>query len=228
MVEDGTPWVISVRPGGRSLGDVVRTGGPLPAAVVALVGLQVLDALVAAGVPHGDLTPDDVLLGAGGRVTVTGFATTRVDGTETPGFRAPEGGPSAAADLWALGVTLYAAVEGRLPDGPGGGALRPVLDRLLAIDPAQRSDTAEVRRLLAAVGGAPPASPREISDPDVAAALAALDAATRAITDPPPRTPRRTPHTPLPPDHPPDSPRRPKPPRRPDEPRRPDRSRQGE
>ena len=69
VVEDGTPWVISVRPGGRSLGDVVRTGGPLPAAVVALVGLQVLDALVAARVPHGDLTPDDVLLGAGGRVT---------------------------------------------------------------------------------------------------------------------------------------------------------------
>jgi serine/threonine protein kinase len=132
VFEDGTLWVISVRPGGRSLGDVVRASGPLPADVVAQVGLQVLDALVAAGVPHGDLTPDEVLLGAGGRVTVTGFATTRVDGTETPGFRAPEGGPSAAADLWALGVTLYAAVEGRLPDGPGGGELRPVLDYLLA------------------------------------------------------------------------------------------------
>ena len=65
VVEDGTPWVISVRPGGRSLGDVVRTNGPLPTAVAALVGLQVLDALVAAGVPHGDLTPDDVLRALG-------------------------------------------------------------------------------------------------------------------------------------------------------------------
>jgi serine/threonine protein kinase len=199
VVEDGTPWVISVRPAGRSLGEVVRTGGPLSADVAALVGLQVVGALEAAGVPHGDLTPDDVLLGPNGQVTVIGFATTRVDGTETPGFRAPEGGPSAAADLWALGVTLYVAVEGRLPDGPGGGALRPALDRLLAIDPAQRSDTDEVRRLLAAIGGAPPASTYEVHDPDVAAALAALDAAIQ--TPPPPRAahPEERPEPPFPP-----------------------------
>jgi len=199
VVEDGTPWVISVRPAGRSLGEVVRTSGPLAVDVAALVGLQVVGALEAAGVPHGDLTPDDVLLGPNGQVTVMGFATTRVDGTETPGFRAPEGGPSAAADLWALGVTLYVAVEGRLPDGPGGGALRPVLDRLLAIDPAQRSDTDEVRRLLAAIGGAPPVSTYELHDPDVAAALAALDAAIE--TPPPSRAghPEERPEPPFPP-----------------------------
>jgi len=199
VVEDGTPWVISVRPAGRSLGEVVRTSGPLSVDVAALVGLQVVGALEAAGVPHGDLTPDDVLLGPNGQVTVMGFATTRVDGTETPGFRAPEGGPSAAADLWALGVTLYVAVEGRLPDGPGGGALRPALDRLLAIDPAQRSDTDEVRRLLAAIGGAPPVSTYEVHDPDVAAALAAFDAAIQ--TPPPPRAahPEERPEPPFPP-----------------------------
>jgi len=199
VVEDGTPWVISVRPAGRSLGEVVRTSGPLAVDVAALVGLQVVGALEAAGVPHGDLTPDDVLLGPNGQVTVMGFATTRVDGTETPGFRAPEGGPSAAADLWALGVTLYVAVEGRLPDGPGGGALRPVLDRLLAIDPAHRSDTDEVRRLLAAIGGAPPVSTYELHDPDVAAALAALDAAIE--TPPPSRAghPEERPEPPFPP-----------------------------
>src|SRR5690242_6746286 len=199
VVEDGTPWVISVRPAGRSLGEVVRTSGPLAVDVAAPVGLQVVGALETAGVPHGDLTPDDVLLGPNGQVTVMGFATTRVDGTETPGFRAPEGGPSAAADLWALGVTLYVAVEGRLPDGPGGGALRPVLDRLLAIDPAQRSDTDEVRRLLAAIGGAPPVSTYELHDPDVAAALAALDAAIE--TPPPSRAahPEERPEPPFPP-----------------------------
>ena len=199
VVEDGTPWVISVRPAGRSLGEVVRTSGPLAVDVAALVGLQVVGALEAAGVPHGDLTPDDVLLGPNGQVTVMGFATTRVDGTETPGFRAPEGGPSAAADLWALGVTLYVAVEGRLPDGPGGGALRPVLDRLLAIDPAQRSDTDEVRRLLAAIGGAPPVSTYELHDPDVAAALAALDAAIETPLPSRAAHPEERPEPPFPP-----------------------------
>jgi eukaryotic-like serine/threonine-protein kinase len=191
VVDDGTPWVISVLPAGRSLGDAVRADGPLPADTAARIGLQVLDALLAAGVPHGDLTPDDLLLDEDGRVVVTGFATTPVDGTETPGYRAPEGGPSVAADLWALGVTLYVAVEGRLPEGPGGGALRPALDRLLAIDPDRRSDTAQVWRALAEVGGIPPVERPEITDPDVAAALAAFDAAL-------PR-PRSAPSVPAPP-----------------------------
>lgn len=177
VVEDGVPWVVSVRPPGRSLGELLRTGGPIPAERVARIGVQALDALEAARVPHGDLTPEDVLVGDDDRIAVVGFGTTPVDGTETPGFRAPEGGPGSAADLWALGVTLYAAVEGRLPDGPGGGPLRPVLDRLLAVEPARRSGGTDVRALLTGVGGAPPAGSPQIKDPEVAAALAAFDAA---------------------------------------------------
>lgn len=177
VVEDGVPWVVSVRPAGRSLGEILRTGGPVPTELAARVGLQALDALGAARVPHGDLTPDDVLVSVDGRVAVVGFGTTPVDGTETPGFRAPEGGPSAAADLWALGVILYAAVEGRLPDGPGGGPLRPVLDRLLAVEPGRRSGGDDVRALLARVGRPPPVGAPRLNDPDVAAALAAFDAA---------------------------------------------------
>jgi eukaryotic-like serine/threonine-protein kinase len=177
VVEDGVPWVVSLRPPGRGLGALVRTDGPISAERAARIGLQALDALDAARVPHGDLTPDDVLVTEDDRIAIVGFGTTPVDGTETPGFRAPEGGPAAAADLWALGVTLYAAVEGRLPDGPGGGALRPVLDRLLAFEPARRSGGNDVRVLLVRVGGAPPVGSPRLNDPDVAAALAAFDAA---------------------------------------------------
>src|SRR3954452_2412087 len=93
VVEDGVPWVVSLLPPGRTLGDLVWTDGPIAPDEAAAVGFVVLDALVAAPVPHGDLTPDDVLLAEDGQIAVTGFATTPVDGTGTPGFRAPEGGP---------------------------------------------------------------------------------------------------------------------------------------
>jgi len=92
----------------------------------------------------------------------------------TPGFCAPErirGEPaSPASDLWSLGATLYAAVEGRGPfEGQGSamavlanivhgdpppatsaGQLRPVITALMTRDPAARPDATAARRLLAA------------------------------------------------------------------------------
>jgi hypothetical protein len=93
----------------------------------------------------------------------------------SPSYLAPErvldqpAGP--AADLWSLGATLYAAVEGRppysksspvavlaalagdeLPRPPvHAGALRPVLDALLEKDPARRADAETAERMLRAV-----------------------------------------------------------------------------
>src|SRR5829696_2300153 len=212
VVDRGVPWILTDPVEGRSLGDMVRRDGPLPAGEVARIGLRVLDALVAASLPHGDVNPDDVLLGPDGQVTVTGFGATPVDGTGTRGFRAPEGGPDRVADLWALGATLHFAVEGRMPDGPmaRAGALQPALDALLAQDPTSRPDPATVRQLLRRARGAPaempapppsspappPSSPAPppsppapppsppaaigITDPEVAAALAAFEAAIDA------------------------------------------------
>jgi eukaryotic-like serine/threonine-protein kinase len=89
----------------------------------------------------------------------------------SPAYMAPElvRGETArpAADVWSLGATLYAAVEGRPPfagdaaeilvavlnDPPPpprrAGPLAPLLDRLLAKDPAERPAHDAIRAALA-------------------------------------------------------------------------------
>src|SRR5262249_13337721 len=98
----------------------------------------------------------------------------------TPQYMAPEqfrGGDNdaAAVDMWALGATLYHAVEGTPPyDGPTfaavitavieqpappppvhAGPLRDLLDRLLTKDPDRRDDAETVARELAGLRSGP-------------------------------------------------------------------------
>ncbi|CAA9222343.1 MAG: hypothetical protein AVDCRST_MAG41-552, partial [uncultured Corynebacteriales bacterium] len=169
VADDGIPWVITEVLPGRRLGDVIRSDGPLPPTEAARIGLEVLDALVAGAgqrVPHGDVTPENVLLEPDGTVVVTNFATTPVDGTATPGFEAPErafadgpGSVGMTADLWSLGATLYVATQARLPFPPGrpgrgldglpcAEELRPLLTGLLDPNPSRRPAPATVQQLL--------------------------------------------------------------------------------
>ncbi|MET8047639.1 protein kinase [Streptosporangium sp. NPDC005286] len=130
--EEGRPWIVMQLVRSRSLGEVVRAHGPLPPERVASVGLHVLGALRAAhaaGVLHRDVKPENVLLADDGRVVLTDFGIasmtqetgiTRTGGmVGTPAFLPPErlhGLPATPeSDLWSLGATLYAAVEGRPP-----------------------------------------------------------------------------------------------------------------
>jgi hypothetical protein len=170
---DESPWIVMEYVEGRSLQDAINGAGPLPPEDAARIGLQVLHALSAAhraGVVHRDVKPGNVLL-KGDRAILTDFGVAALDGDPTltrtggilgtPAYMAPEQarglGASAESDLWSLGATLYAAVEGRPPFGGSNvmatlaalvtedppaaghsGPLRPVIEGLLRKDPARR------------------------------------------------------------------------------------------
>ncbi|MEV4365430.1 protein kinase [Nonomuraea sp. NPDC049637] len=182
--EDGRPWIVMQLVRSRSLAEVIGERGPLPAALVAMVGGRVLDALRAAhatGVLHRDVKPENVLLADDGRVVLTDFGIAALEAESgltatgglvgTPAYMPPERLNGEAArpesDLWSLGATLYAAVEGRPPfkrdswaatvaavlrDEPEppvrAGALQPVVMGLLRRDPAARMPAGEAARLL--------------------------------------------------------------------------------
>jgi hypothetical protein len=194
VVEDDRPWIVMELLDARSLADVVREDGPLEPRTVATVGLAVLGALEAAhaaGILHRDVKPGNVLMDRHGRVTLTDFGVASAPGDSSltstglllgsPQYIAPERargqafGP--ASDLWSLGATLFAAVEGRAPFDRGdplptmtavvsdpphpmtlAGPMAPVLTALLTKDPAARVGHAQARAaLLAAARGEMPA-----------------------------------------------------------------------
>ncbi|MEU0071823.1 serine/threonine-protein kinase [Streptomyces sp. NPDC006332] len=189
---DGRPLIIMELVDGPSLDDVLRERGTLDPREAAGIGAEVLDALAAAhraGVLHRDVKPGNILLDRSGRVVLTDFGIAKVedpgDGSATHltrsgelvgslDYLAPEraqgADPGPASDIWALGATLFAAVEGSspfrrtstfstltaivtepMPEPRRAGHLGPVLRRLLDKQPANRPEAEEARELLRAV-----------------------------------------------------------------------------
>jgi serine/threonine protein kinase len=125
-------WIVMELFDTRDLAAVVREDGPLSPVAAARIGLQMLAALTAAhgaGVLHRDVKPANVLICENGRAVLTDFGVASVTGDASitatgqligsPAYLAPErltgGGTGPASDLWSLGCTLYAAVEGQSP-----------------------------------------------------------------------------------------------------------------
>ncbi|MBB5873316.1 chitodextrinase [Allocatelliglobosispora scoriae] len=167
-------WIVLQRVTGRSLAADVAADGPWEPARAARLGIQLVEALIAAhqaGIVHGAIKPSNVLVPEFSGALLTDFPAVApsADGTlaaigtagGTAGYSAPErlttgtGGP--AADLYSLGATLYFAVEGTAPGGSGTtrhrGPLAPVIDGLLSRDPGHRPSLANTREQLSNVLG---------------------------------------------------------------------------
>jgi tRNA A-37 threonylcarbamoyl transferase component Bud32 len=207
-LEDGEPWLILEYLPSRSLGSILDEHGALPPTDVAAIGAQVAAALAAAheaGVVHRDVKPDNILVAhrsapgsTGPLVKLTDFGISHaatapaITATEvltgTPAYFAPETargeGTDTRTDVFALGASLYAAVEGHPPFGtdPGNilallarvgrgqvppprnaGHLTDLLRWLTADDPAHRPTAAQAHHaLLHAATPAPAAAPTPV------------------------------------------------------------------
>jgi len=220
VAEDGgRPWIVMQLVAAQSLDQVLADSGPLSPRRTAEMGRQLLSALSvahAAGVMHRDVKPSNVLLGRDDRAVLTDFGIATFAGdprlTQTgmvmgsPGFTAPERirGEDAtpASDLWSLGATLHAAVEGHGPfEGRGGAittmsaiineeappagnaaALAPVIAALLRREPSDRPDAATAARMITDVLPQLPARTGSAPAGYEATALSEASAPTGATT----------------------------------------------
>ncbi|UXX91900.1 serine/threonine protein kinase [Streptomyces sp. AD2-2] len=182
--DEGRPCIVMEYVPGPTLAELLKDGGTLPYQEAARIGLDMVAALRAAhaaGVLHRDVKPGSVLLGAGDRLVLTDFGIAMTDGTSTLTktgemvgsihYMAPERirglTPGTASDLWALGATLYQAVEGRPPfrrvtametayaiavdplePMKQAGPLEPLIEALLAKEPDERPTAEQAERAL--------------------------------------------------------------------------------
>jgi serine/threonine protein kinase len=185
VVTDGSRnWIVMEPLSGRTLAELITVEGPLPIAQVARIGVRLLDVLMTAhrvGILHCDVKPANVHLCDDGRVVLTdfGIACNMLDEASgrtqmlagSPLYTAPErlrgGNPEPACDMFSLGATLFAAVEGKPPFSGNSlfntviavvegepepclhaGPLRVVIEGLLAKNSADRLTGDQARRAL--------------------------------------------------------------------------------
>jgi eukaryotic-like serine/threonine-protein kinase len=229
VVQDGgQDYIVMELIEGPNLDQLVAERGPLAPRSAAVMGLRLLATLEAAhraGIVHRDVKPSNVLIRDDGSTKLTDFGTASLTGDPeltatgmvvgSPAYMAPEqirglevGPPT---DLWALGATLYFAVEGEPPfkssripfevlnaiinDPPRPatrlGTLGPVIDCLLRKEPADRPGPADVwyqlRRVAVGTGDAGGDAPsgEAATPPAVARPAVEPPAVARPAVEPP-------------------------------------------
>ncbi|WP_284742876.1 serine/threonine-protein kinase [Amycolatopsis sp. RTGN1] len=195
LEEEDRPWLIMEYLPSKSFAVLIQDE-PVSVDDAIRIGAQISSALAGAhrvGIVHRDVKPANILVSDDGTAKITDFGISRAIGdvkltatgeiAGTPAYLAPEvaRGEDAdfAADVFSLGATLYAAVEGSTPYGTSDNPiallykassgeiepptkaerLTPLLERMLATDPADRPSMDEVERELRAL--LPDAEPGE-------------------------------------------------------------------
>ncbi|WP_052745554.1 serine/threonine-protein kinase [Allosalinactinospora lopnorensis] len=189
------PWIVMELITGRALDTALKENGPLPPEQVASMASSLLDALLLAhskGVVHRDIKPGNVMLADDKRVILTDFGIATIDGetaiTRTgaligsPEYMAPERlqqeSSETPSDIWSLGATLFAAVEGQspfkretvtasisavlsapIPQPQRAGPLAPLLMGMLDRDVTRRLGASQAAQLLTAATPAAPHQP---------------------------------------------------------------------
>jgi serine/threonine protein kinase len=210
--EDGEPFVVMEYMLAHSLATLLDVLGPLPVSKAAAIADAVAAGLTAAhqvGITHRDVKPGNVLIGVDGRVKLTDFGIARNVAERTltstgimlgsPAYIAPEVAAgrevTSAADLWGLGATLFAVIEGRppydvsgavlatvnqvvngeVPKSSTGGPLDELVAALMVKEPGDRLSLREVRNRLHPL--LPPPHTPLLSDEDLERVNAAVQTA---------------------------------------------------
>ena len=132
----GASMIVMEHVAGESLAHRLENG-PLSPQTAALLGRQIAEGVAAAhaaGIVHGDLKPANFMVTSGGAIKIMDFGLARRTAAPaetvdlerpsnegisgTPAYLAPErvrgGPPTAASDVFALGLVLYEMLTGRL------------------------------------------------------------------------------------------------------------------
>ncbi|MBR7835792.1 serine/threonine protein kinase, partial [Actinospica durhamensis] len=194
----GRPYLVMEYVRARTLSETLAEESYLDPVRAAEIGVQLASALAAAheaGIVHRDVKPGNILLGEDGKAKLTDFGISRAVGDATvtgtgemlgtPAYVAPEvaqgRAATASSDVFSLGATLYAAVEGEPPFGTGpavmalllrivNGEMRPPLrsglltDALLRMmhnDPMSRPSMDAARYELQSVAGSALSLPKQ-------------------------------------------------------------------
>jgi non-specific serine/threonine protein kinase len=191
VTDNGRPFIVTPYLAQGSLDARIHRDGTLPLEEVLRFGVKLAGALGTAhrqGILHRDVKPGNILLTDYGEPALTdfgiahiagGFETTTAVVTGSPAFTAPEilagESASAAADVYALGATLFAAITGHaaferrsgeqlvaqflrissapVPDPREHGVLEDVsaiIEHAMSGDPGRRPSAAELGELLQA------------------------------------------------------------------------------
>ncbi|GAA2266312.1 hypothetical protein GCM10010232_68340 [Streptomyces amakusaensis] len=184
VVDGSVCWIVMEYLPSRSLREIIREQGRIGPEAAGSLGCQIADALAVshrAGVVHGDVTPENILVTPEGVAKLTDFGISRAawgETTQSAGVRgkprymppevAREKAPDHKSDVFSLGASLYAAVEGHSPYGQAehalaylnraaegrvepprrAGPLTEPLSAMLRADPRRRPGAAAVRQML--------------------------------------------------------------------------------